>query len=1518
MVVTRRSTKTTKEQLFGPLPPPTRRRPGPSILDRRRKLQLRQLSKLPPLPPSPPPTPPNRPNNLIDSNTLPDNINQELSRFHITNHDPSSSAHRPTDPPSFPSKLGDRPPSPFISKVSHIFTQFLARHPVLTTHSTRPLALPPPTQMSNPTTTPEPTPRAKFLQQPSIYKQDVEALLADGSNFNRWKRGLTRIIHLCLGHNNFFDATTNYTKLSTQEQTCLLFLIQITVHDELSSLVDRFSTGTEAYDAVQTNFQGSVRFRQIELVDKLLEFKISGPTTEPNQMAGLFNRVFEVFSDLQKVGAGLSPIVESLVLQAVCPTPTSMSRSQLFQNISLQLGSKKDVTARDIQTIITSAYGESMRFDQSHSSTVSVFRTWPNQAPTSSSTWGQTPQNNSWGSHRPNPVRTPQRNPFQQASNNQRFQQPIHPPADRQNVGRPGHPTVDNISVALNNIRKGNTTPNDPSIFIGKPCRYCEGEGHWRSSCPVLRRDANLPPPNTPLNGRPVSGFARQATLPNGPPIGNDQGTSRSAMGADATSAAGAGTVLDSGATHHVSGSFHSFLSLLPLRPPMKLNLASSDGSMTATHSGHLRITNGDGTLTIPRVLYSPEMTGTLLSLGQLLDSGFKPFFLPNHDILLLSDFVSITACYQNRSWFLSPSSFCLTNPSARAVTRSQTSPSNSASYDWHCRLGHVSDNIVKDFLKRFVPTFDLKTWSPFICESCKLAKSERRRHNLPEIIPRDAKLDLLVTDVLGPLDPDVHGNRFLLTVRDHATTYSFVFPMKTRSDVPHIIIALVKKITSFFGTSPRYIRCDNAKEYTVKPLSDYLASVGCQIIFTSPYTPEQNGEAERLNRTLGDIARTTLTHSLLPSNLWSYAYHCACYLVNRLSNQRCLTSPLESWSGRPPNAASFYPFGTRATVHIPKERRRKMDPRGWTGYLVGYQDDERGWFFWNPTTQKIINSECADFLDFQGKPLIQSPSVMTNNHIVRRVLQLGQEKTKEICDEQDSLIDNIQAISDADIPTSLKIALKSPAASTWKSACLTEWDQLEEIDTFAIEDKENKHSIGTRFVFDIKRRTDGTIEKFKARFVVRGFKQRLGIDVRSTFAPTASLTTLKMLLTLAIKNKWIINSFDITGAFVHSPIEETIYVDPPTELFPHLEGKVLRLKKALYGTRQASRCWWKHFKSLLHGWGFQCDEVEECLYRYKKDDQIIIIWIHVDDGIVFSNDAANLSKLRNNMEKELRVKWDSRPEKLVGLKLEYEGDSIFLSQLLLIDQTIDKFKSTVLPNPVPTYTPLPSDTLVTSWGDPVSPTLYQSFIGSINYLALGTRPDLSFAVNYLARFSANPNESHWAALKHLLQYIATTRNKRLRLQVTDDKLINWTDANWGGEFQRSTSGFIIYFLGSPIAWGSRRQKVVATSTCAAEFIALGSSVDFLLFLIPIIKSLDLDPPKILKCDNRAAVLVSDDNASKGRMKSLERNFFFVNDAVREHNITLDWVPTSSNIADFFTKPLRANLHSISLDKIFK
>jgi hypothetical protein len=197
-----------------------------------------------------------------------------------------------------------------------------------------------------------------------------------------------------------------------------------------------------------------------------------------------------------------------------------------------------------------------------------------------------------------------------------------------------------------------------------------------------------------------------------------------------------------------------------------------------------------------------------------------------------------------------------------------------------------------------------------------KHTKIKQHQQCLPEVIPRDNKLDLLVTDVLGPLNPDIHGNRFLLTICDHANTYFFVFSMKSWAEFPIIITNLFKKFISYFKTPPKFIRCDNAKEYTIKSLHNFLSLVGSQIIFTSPYTPDQNGKAKCLNQTLGNIAWTTLTHSQLPSSLWSYAYKCTCYLVNRLSETQCKTSLLELWSDRIPTADTFYPFDAWASVH--------------------------------------------------------------------------------------------------------------------------------------------------------------------------------------------------------------------------------------------------------------------------------------------------------------------------------------------------------------------------------------------------------------------------------------------------------------------------------------------------------------------------------------------------------------------------------------------------------------------------
>ena len=163
-----------------------------------------------------------------------------------------------------------------------------------------------------------------------------------------------------------------------------------------------------------------------------------------------------------------------------------------------------------------------------------------------------------------------------------------------------------------------------------------------------------------------------------------------------------------------------------------------------------------------------------------------------------------------------------------------------------------------------------------------------------------------------------------------------------------------------------------------------------------------------------------------------------------------------------------------------------------------------------------------------------------------------------------------------------------------WKKACLEELNSLKEFDVWEfLEDDPQLKIAGSRWVFAVKRSSDNMILHFKACFVVQGFTQELGVDCFATFALTASLSSLQLLFALAEINKWEINTFDVSTAYLHSPIDEDIYVWPPVELCPELKGKVLKLKKALYGTKQAPRCWWKLFHAVMEKLAFTVEEIE-------------------------------------------------------------------------------------------------------------------------------------------------------------------------------------------------------------------------------------------------------------------------------------------------------------------------------------
>jgi hypothetical protein len=385
-----------------------------------------------------------------------------------------------------------------------------------------------------------------------------------------------------------------------------------------------------------------------------------------------------------------------------------------------------------------------------------------------------------------------------------------------------------------------------------------------------------------------------------------------------------------------------------------------------------------------------------------------------------------------------------------------------------------------------------------------------------------------------------------------------------------------------------------------------------------------------------------------------------------------------------------------------------------------------------------------------------------------------------------------------------------------------------------------------------------------------------MGTDCNETYAPTALLNTLRMLLSIAQTKQYPTASFDISSAYLYSPIEEEVYVQPPVEIMPEWKGKIMRLKKAMYGTRQAARCWWKFFSGKMMEFGFTASELEPLLYYCKKGEDFVVIWLHVDNVFAMGSTQKVLDDLHAAIATEMEVKWSSRVEKLVGININTSPDRIELNQTLLANQIIKDYPRTCYPR----RATLPEVALETNEEGAVETTAYRSTLGSLMYLCSGTRPDLSYSVNLLARYSANPSESHWEALDILVGYLKRTRSLGLVLKGGNGLLQLWSDANWGGEHERSTSGYLIKHCGNSIAWGSRRQTVVALSTCAAEYIALSEGSQQMAQLHNLLININQVIPQEIYCDNEAAILIAGDNASKKKTRYLSRAFYFINDFI--------------------------------------
>ncbi|MBW0528987.1 hypothetical protein O181_068702 [Austropuccinia psidii MF-1] len=831
-----------------------------------------------------------------------------------------------------------------------------------------------------------------------------------------------------------------------------------------------------------------------------------------------------------------------------------------------------------------------------------------------------------------------------------------------------------------------------------------------------------------------------------------------------------------------------------------------------------LKIPVKGGVVVISNVPFSNKVLGTILSVGRLCKAGVFPLFSGLLLSLVVCDRL-ITTTFHNDCWWMNVKLWegtiesAAETPSLSLIVMNPLSfPSTSklSFQEWHVRLGHARNRVVKSFLKQHVPSFEMKTWQSFYCKVCAKSKSTHGLARAHVDVTRDKLLYLLISNIMGPFDQDPQGFRYLLIIRDHVLTFSIIYPLKSRLDAPAAVLDAITHFTVQLETSPKVLWTDNAREFTSGSFTTALPKLGIGFYPSLPYFPQENGKAKCLNQTLGDMARAMLTKSSMPSRFWQFAYASACYLHNRLRNQQCPnSSPNQVLYGRPPSFSTLYPFGERAIVHVlAVQQSHKLDARGIEFRLLKPLLASGGWLLWDPANNRMIHLASVIFPRFQTAQSTQETSDKGSLRHLLNAMTLGKVPTEIIFVREERAINSLPLAKDILIPENLKQALAGPYRHHWEQACLDKLQQMKKRGVWqAIKKTPAMKTIGYCWVFDTKIDELGNVKKFKAQLVACGDQQQLVIDCRKTYAPTASLMSLRLLLATTCLKHWKVCSFDVSGAYLYSPVEETVLMEPPTHFIPSLEVKVLCLKKALYGMKQVGRC-------------------DMSLYVFRKDKTIIARWIHVDDGVIASSSPTEIKQFRKALCSNFEIKWSENMKQIVGLECAFGEGEVTISQTRLTGNILDAYPRRIIQHD----SPLPPITTMTSNVEWIvmDTTPFRLVIGSLAYLVSGSRLDLAFAVNYLAKHLMAPMATHWDVLNHLVGYLLKPWGHSIILRPGESTLNLWSDTGWGGELEWSQSGFMLKLGNTPILWGSKRQTMVALSTCVEEYIALSNSTQHL------------------------------------------------------------------------------------------
>ncbi|KAI3681514.1 hypothetical protein L6452_36313 [Arctium lappa] len=1020
---------------------------------------------------------------------------------------------------------------------------------------------------------------------------------------------------------------------------------------------------------------------------------------------------------------------------------------------------------------------------------------------------------------------------------------------------------------------------------------------------------------------------------------------------------------VDSGCSRHMTGNMSCLQDFKHINGG---HVAFGDNHTGGKISGKGNVTKGK--MTFEDVYYVDQLKYNLLTVSQVCDKQHSILFTNTECMILAPGFKVVD---ESMILFRTPKKdnvYCLDMDNVDSDSSLNCLVSK-ASVDesslWHRRMCHMNfktmNKLVKNNLVRGLPSKVFSCGDH--CVACLKGKQHKTSHKTKEINTISSCLQLLHMDLFGPTNVMSIGKKsYCLVIVDDYSRFTWVFFLRTKDETSGLIKSFILRIENQSNQRVKVIRSDNGSEFKNLDLNTFCEEKGIERQYSAPRTPQQNGVAERRNRTLIEAARSLLADSKLPITFWAEAINTACYVQNRVLVVKPKNkTPYELLNKRKPFIGFFKPFGCPCTILNTKSHLGKFDSKADDGFLVGYSSHSKAYRVFNSSSRIIEESDNVKCNENTPNPIGSGPQWLFDIDSLTNSFGLSSNDYAGSGSRGSGTTQAQDRISQSvifPIPT-VDLCEQEPSTGPNQSEEESRDEENQEnqepevaAENTSIDLNDSNLEVGlneesshhTRIQ---KNHPPQLLEPKKAHDAM---KESSWIEAMQEELLQFKLQDVWDLVDLpkgqrAIRTKWVFrNKRDERGIVIRNKarLMAQVYTQEEGIDYEKVFAPVARIEAIRLFLAYASYMKFKVYQmdvksAFLYGSieeevyvcqppGFENPSYPDRVYKLKKAlyglHQAPRAWYDTLSSYLLENGFE-----RGVIDKTLFIKSKKKDILLVQI---YVDDIIFgstkdnmckefeelmhqrfkmssmgeLTFFLGLQDILTKFGFS---DSKPASTPMETHKQITVdlEGEDMNVHHYRSMIGSLMYLT-ASRPNIMFPVCVCARFQVRPKQSHYQAVKRIFRYLKG--QPRLGLWYPHDSsfdLLAYSDSDLGrANLDRKSTSRGCQFLGARlVSWQCKKQTTVSTSTTEAEYIAAASCCSQVLWIQT--QMLDYGVTFIhtpIFIDNSSAISIVNNPVKHSKTKHIEIRYHFIRDCNEKKLIQVVKVHTDNQFADLFTK----------------